>query len=317
MKLVLFLSINRSGSNLILNELSKNPEILVCPEAEALVNHFLLHQNNCISLKSFERIKRKLANDYKFTNWSLNISSLQLNDSVKTYFDAFILILCKYLYQVKPDARIVIFRAERLFQLVDNLSRKNIITYEIKVLCLIRDIRAIYASQKNTVNPDSGKTMSSNPIRTTKYWIWYIQSIQHLSGFYFYQIRYENFILEYNESLIQIFNMLGASVKPLKPTGDLYERMLDQHKKIHKNCTKYPIASRIIAWQQNLSKYEIDCIEHLAEKTLMNLNYRLIHPETNPIALSFLQLKWYSSYITGKIVRNVRYSFKNLIYGSP
>ncbi len=314
MKLVLFLSINRSGSNLILNELSKNPEILVCPEAEVLVNVLLLHQNNCISFRSFERIKKILAVDFKFNNWSLNISSIRLNNSIKTYFDVFILILSKYLNQVKPDARIVIFRAERLFQLVNNLSQENIYKYKIKVLYLIRDIRAIYASQKNTINPDSGKIMSHNPVRTAKYWIWYINSIENMRGFYYDQIRYENFILEYNQSLIRIFNMLGASIKTLKPTGDLYERMLDQHKKIHKNCIKYPIASKIDAWQQALSKYEIHCIERLAGKILKNLNYSLLIPKTSLILLSLLLLKWHTLYISGKLFRNIRYSIKKIIY---
>ena len=314
MNLIFLLSINRSGSTLILNELSKSPDIMVCPEADCLVNILLTNQNKQISPGDLQRIKRKLAHDPKFTSWAMPISTIQMSKSEMTYFDVFVLILTKYLNRIKPGARMIIFRAERLFQLVNELNQENINKYEIQIICLIRDIRAVYASQKNTIDPDSGRRMSQNPVRTTKYWRWYIESMKRSSRLHWELIRFEDFITKYDQIIIQLFNLLGASEEILKSTGDLFGRLPETHKKIHKNCNKKPLVSRIDAWQYSLSIYEVYCIESMEGNTLKEFHYELLSPSVNCIILFALQFKWYFFYFMGRVFRNVRYSLMRKIH---
>jgi len=277
---VIFISyINRSGSTFLLQQLSKSDNILSCPEADCLANIFLTNPYNLIQKTNFHKILNSLYSDFKFKNWSIPIESISKINCNRSGLQIFLEILLIYKELTKPSATVIVYKAERLFQLIPFFNDTIIYKYNLKFITLIRDIRAVYYSQKNTTIPESGKIMSSVPVDLAFRWNSFIYEMTSIKKEFHLIISYENLIRECSETLNKIDFWLNSHKNlSFQNNGDLFERLPRIHKNIHKDIVDVPLIKKISSWKDNLTNKEIAIIEIISRKHLRNLNYELVTP---------------------------------------
>lgn len=273
MKIILLTYINRSGSTFLSNELSKYKEVAVCPESDILTNLLLIKP-----WENIEKQKVQIASDLdkneQLKYWKLDLECFDFPASLKTRFDVFLHILTCYQKQHQPSSELILYKNERLFQVLPEIMNKT--NNKIYILLLLRDIRAIYHSQSTTLLPASKKFFSGNPVVTSMYWNSYVRSINKLKCFTCYKVFYEKLIADFGNEFNRIINFLELQPNnEMTNSGKVINFLPDSHQKIHANILKPPIAERISAWEKNLSQKEKQLIELTSKKYLINLNYNI------------------------------------------
>ena len=278
MKLILLSYINRSGSTFLANLFSKSPDILVCPEGEVLMNELLVKPENPFILNDKNRKKFAFIfnEDPKLKWWGLTEDALDELPKDVSNLEIFISILGSYRDTVKPNAEIVMFKAERLIHLFEGLMHINSV-HEICFLCIFRDCRGVYASQKTTKFPDSDKFMSLNPVQTAVAWNIHVKkALQLKKAGDIKLIKFEDLILNTSEVLPQLMKQLGIpKYDASKNQGDLFDRLPESHKSLHRNILEKAIPGKIEAWEQLLSKMEQGIIQNISKKSICLLGYKI------------------------------------------
>ncbi|KPK84168.1 MAG: hypothetical protein AMS27_10730 [Bacteroides sp. SM23_62_1] len=277
--------------------MSRYKEILVCPEAELLVNKLLLKPDELTLSKHFIN---SLQTDIKFKNWGLNNISLEDFANCSTNFSVFIRILNIYKQRIKPGANIILFKAVELIGLYDSIIKFSNAGIEFFFISLIRDCRAIFSSQKNTrIN---NIPINNNPLVTAHHWKEYVKwSGKQKNENNFLIITYEDLIKAPDFEINKLFNLTGLSNKVTinNPAGDLYDRLPNYQKEIHTSIILPPDISKINTWENELSKYEIILIENIAGNQLRALGYDLLLPEINMFKLLILKIYYKLLIFTG------------------
>ncbi len=298
MKIELLCYINRSGSTFLSQQLSKFKEVLVCPEADILANLLLVNPQKAISDKG---ILKKIQSDVKFSQWNLDLNSLP--DNYKTNFELFHSILENYRNQERLTAEIVVFKAERMFQLVKGLKLHKELTANVEFIYLVRDVRAVYNSQLQTLNPQTGKPFNFEPVNCALFWNSFVKTITNKKNALDTCIFYENLVAEFPKSIFSLVNKLGLKKEEFDfAKGDIYARLPENHKDIHKNIKSLPQVDRIDDWKKKLYNKERRILEIASEKKLKTLGYTV-----NKKGIKYLKL--YLVFLS----KAIRYYFKRLI----
>lgn len=303
--------INRSGSTYLANLLSRYDELLVCPEAEVLINKFLINPEKKYEFNSSEAIELFdiLENDNKLVHWGISITELNYLNSAKTNFDAFVHILYIYLKKTKPDATTIIFKGDSIIHHFDKINHYAEGKYNVSLISMLRDIRAVYHSQKNTIGSDK-KIMSVNPLNTAREWNNYVAALKLISyEENFYPIKYENLVSDPEKTVNILLKQLNLNLNPPKKEGDLYKRIPEHLLKMHTNINMPNDVSRINAWKENLSKLEIYIIENETEEFLFNNNYDLMS-----VKINLMRYYFYTLYYNADILLKYIYKYTRNIF---
>jgi len=193
---------------------SKSPDVLVCPEGEVLMNELLVHPGHPFDFNNSirEKFARLLKEDPKLKYWNLSDDIIDNLPKSATNFEIFVSILTSYKEQTKPEASVVLFKAERLIHLFDNLENVGL-QDDVFLLSIIRDCRGVYASQKQTKFPDTEKYMSRNPVETAVNWKIHInKALKMQQARNLELIRYEELISDLEIVFSSLLVKLGIPV---------------------------------------------------------------------------------------------------------
>lgn len=322
MNLVFISYINRSGSTFLLNLFSKSKDILACPEAEILVNEFLILPEKKFTLNELyiQKLNKYIKHDLKFKNWNLKFQEISGIKNVRKNFDAFVYILNKYREKVKPKAKFIIFKAERIVHLYNSISEEDKIKYNLKLILIIRDCRAIFASQKSTYFIDKQKPMSSNPVYTAILWNIFLSKYKILKKRNdVILIKFEDLISNLHAKFCELLDIISISEFDFSDSvaGDLYDRIPLNQKEIHKNILDAQKLDKINDWNQTLSRKEIKLIELTSCKYLQLFGYEIFDQRFNIIYIFLLfkflynYLKFYLVLLTKKILFKINILLRN------
>jgi len=91
LNLIFITYVNRSGSTYLANIFSKYDEVLVCPEADILINKFLINPSKSFKFNDLEknRIKKIVDQDNKLKLWNISFNNLLTLEYSKINFDSF------------------------------------------------------------------------------------------------------------------------------------------------------------------------------------------------------------------------------------
>lgn len=261
---IVFLSyINRSGSTYLVNQLSKVPDICICPEADVLYDLLLSYPNKIIRPYHIRKWKALLDLDYKFQFWKLPISTI-LNSSIlgKKFFLFFIDILIAFQKKHFPDSKIIVFKHNYIYKIFLEISKPGNI--ELYGFSLIRDPRSIYNSQKKTISPYTHRKMCTNPLHFIKEWNKYVDRHQSVSQFNNYSIIvFEDIILYFNDVMDFILNCLGIQESFNKYLNSLPKHTMwinSDYKTIHPDIDKLPIIANINKWKKEVNLVELEIL---------------------------------------------------------
>ncbi len=311
MELIFLTYINRSGSTYLAQILSSSEEILVCPEADILVERFLEDpEKKFISDdKNRKKLFHELITDWKFKHWGISQEELEAIFGEQDNFSAFCSILNLYRGKIKPDATKIVFKAERIIYLWNRIIRAYDSCDLLYLIAIIRDPGGVYASQKNTRWPGSDRPFSQNPVHTSILWNRYIRTIYNLKEAYpdIILIRFED-LLKYPEASIKNTSSgIHLKINSLSPgEGDFYSRIPDDQKQIHGNINSPPIREKENEWKQILDRKEIDLIQCVARRFMIKSGYTPERRKGSLLSLSItiiLQtISFYFSFCTNKIL---------------
>jgi hypothetical protein len=278
LELIFLTYINRSGSTFLAQIMSRSDEILVCPEAEVLVEKFLEAPEKKFVLTDISKknLIQCLNEDWKFKHWGISSEDLESLPVVSNNFKAFCSILNIYREKIKPTASKILFKAERIIYLWNRLEKVFQGDNKLYLIAIIRDPRGIYASQKNTSWPGSDRPFSYNPVHTSILWRRYIREVQRLMKFNsnIKQIKYEDLLknpagsLEYLTQKIRL-----KKISFIPGNGDYYDRIPEDQKLIHGNIKLHPIREKENEWKRILNKLEIDLIQSITNKCMNKVGY--------------------------------------------
>jgi hypothetical protein len=234
--------------------------------------------------KTKSRLTNIFSSDIKLQCWGEGKSFFSGLEKAINNLEAFLTILINYRNQVKPDAEFILFKAERIVYLVKKIQKVDI-EHSIRFISIIRDPRAVFASQKRTCFPETLKIMSDNPVKLADYWKRYVKISYSCKGENLLIIRFEDLIADLPASLIILSEFLKLDLSELSPEkGNLLKRMPDIHLRIHENILKRPMIQKIYEWQKELTLTEIFIIEKISLKYLSEAGYnttKLIKPGFN------------------------------------
>jgi len=290
MKIVLLTYVNRSGSTYLANLLSASDDICVCPEGDMLVSLFLESPGKAFRLDHQWKaiLSQIIESDRKLRSWGINTDIFPTLERADKYIDAFMAFLFYYKLKQKPEAISILFKAERLVDLFSNIERNNRNQIKIKYLHLIRDPRAVYASQKRTLFPGTNRKMSHNPVFTALYWNHFIKAKiknQELVGSH--QTIYHDLVENMEETISGLSEYLDLDLRGISPSkGDLTGRLPDGHNPIHQYISESPDSQKINQWMKELSQEEIQLIERKSKKQLIEASFELIESGKIQLAIS-------------------------------
>ena len=286
MNFIFLTYINRSGSTYLANLLDSSSRILACLEGDILVSFLLENPGGKFRFddKTRSRLTNIFSTDLKLQYWGDSKSFFPALEKAENNLEAFFNILINYKNQVKPDAEFILFKAERIVYLVKKIQKVDI-EHSIRFISIIRDPRAVFASQRRTCFPGTSKIMSDNPVKFADYWKRYVKISYSCKGENLLIIRFEDLIADLPASLIILSEFLKLDLSELSSEkGNLLKRMQDIHLRIHENILKRPMIQKIYEWQKELTLTEIFIIEKISLKYLSEAGYnttKLIKPGFN------------------------------------
>lgn len=298
MKLLFISYINRSGSTFLANSLSKFNSILVCPEAEVLVYYFIQRKYPIYRHpgKLYSVLTDLLTKDPKLKFWNLNISDFNDLHKYQSNFEIFFDILIKYKNKVKPESTTIVFKADNIAYFYNNIPDEAYKRNNIKIISIIRDGRASYSSQRETIGARTKKPMNRNPVKAARLWRKWIRFFaNHKNDSRFIIVRYEEFIINYPDFFENLLNVLGLQneIKNRIKNGDLYNRIPPDQILMHENILKPPMQENIWKWKILLPLSHIMIFERIAHKELIQENYEFMHPKSNNALYYFLFLYYW------------------------
>jgi hypothetical protein len=258
----LFLSyLNRSGSTFLANQLSKMPEICVCPEADILYELLLVKPISILSVDQQRKYISIIERDKKWEAWKTPLNSIELNE--KSALELFLQILETFKNEHFKSCTIVIFKHNYLYRLIEDFSC-NINFYW---LSLLRDPLAIFASQYSTISPSTGKAMSNNPLAFIEHWNSFYANTNSIRKGNYRLLKYENLIASTNKEMDSILKWIGTQNRWkqfAQNEGELKHWLNKEYSAIHKRIDKAPDIASLNKWENLLHQKDVAILKKLA-----------------------------------------------------
>ncbi len=272
---------NRSGSTFLAQQLSRLENVLVCPESDALVEQFLEDPaGEFVTSSCLPALKQAIQDDPKMKMWDMQDQHFEWGEkhSPGNRLEAFSFFLDRYRKRIKPDADFILFKAERLIHLYPRIRKATRPGVDIRFVSLLRDIRAVYASQKRTPLLPGNRMMSRDPVATALDWNSRVRkTLKGARNREMRYIKYEHFILEFPRSLDMMLSAFGLpSGTQVKDAGDLASRLGPEWKTIHADLEQDAIPGKTDEWKGKLTEKEIFLIQGVSSKWIKKLDYQQI-----------------------------------------
>ena len=280
---IVFLSyLSRSGSTYMSSLLHGHPEILVTIEADFPRSMFGIGGKKLLeNQKELRRYVDYILDDAKFRGWGVTseeILARVLQQHQLPLAASCLLPVIVGLYAAKSQfaGQVIIFKGCR--PAAFNFDAVHKAFSGCLMLCLVRDPRAVYCSQKRARYVDHGVPLSSSPLATAKEWVLVAQSaLQWRDEDSFMVVQYENLLEDLDAELKRVFKWVQC--EPMNSEHLMFDKYAHGIPKsqqyLHRKIAWEPDPARVDRWRKDLHLAEIQVIEELAGRELEQLSYRL------------------------------------------
>jgi hypothetical protein len=178
---------------------------------------------------------------------------------------------------------------------------------EMKVLFIMRDPRAIFNSQKKSINSMTGKPMQENLLR-------FVELFRSVSvncskpqlNNHIKTLMYESLINNEKRVMQEVYEYIGHSGERSATPSDYFDKIPQQQKHLHANVKgNESIVDRIDAWKQELSRSEIMAIEFLLKKELALWGYKSIYSNSLRVGTITLLLKHFFNRLFNRVRKSI------------
>ncbi|MCB8964992.1 MAG: sulfotransferase [Bacteroidales bacterium] len=298
---------DRSGSTFLLNELNKIEGVVVCPEFDLLIRLLLKKPYKKVSTKFLGKFINTCINNINYKIWDTLPERTEYSNRIELFFA----ILHRYANKINPNPTCIVFKERSILEYHYILTQYS---EKVNFLSLIRDPRAVFASQSRTKKPVTNRLMSSNPVSTSRSWNKHCRISNELQNETNTKILYyESLIKEPNITIQHLYKWITNSDKKLETKNeDSKKPFYVNYNNMHSIVNQPAKLERIDAWQSVLKKSEIYIIEKTSRKFLVQHSYpindiqhtwklRTIHCIMFIISIYTIAY-WWSTVIRRKIV---------------
>jgi hypothetical protein len=162
---------------------------------------------------------------------------------------------------------------KKYYQEIKNLFPRS------KFLGIIRDGRAVFNSQKYSIQSRTGKPFETDPLKAARSWSENLQILKEIKQNYSQDmlvIYYEDIVKEKERVLKEICKFLRVDYYTQAKENQGYF-VSERYGKLHENIKKDSLKDRISAWQDSLSSEEIRLFESVAYNDLIAEGYTLVN----------------------------------------
>jgi hypothetical protein len=269
MKLVFIGGAHRSGTTMLGSMLGAHSSCLCIPESQfkTFVYEKMLRNQDGNLRDVFEMIR----NDVRFKFWGLDISS-DFPDDIASYQELLLWLIRKYGEKAKkPQAVVCVDHTPQNIRYADTLFH---LFPEAKMIHLARDGRAVAAS----IMPlDWGPNTIVNAASS---WVKKIKKGFGVESSYgsgrVKRVRYEDIVLDPEETMKAICVFLEITYEPAMIEGGGFlvpAYSSEQHHLVGRG----PVAGRVEAWKNSLTRREIELFESIAGEYLLQLGYAVLY----------------------------------------
>ncbi len=293
LKIAFLTYLSRSGSTLLARLLDEYDDICVTTEGEIPLELFGVKSYSPITFDSKQYLEMYLNNildKSRFASWNIpNDQILNLCNQVGFPINGpqlVYILLYAYKEIYKPKARMVVYKACPFMPWHISESMQHF--PEAKYIHLIRDPRAVYYSQKYSLDPFKGIPFSRSPLKTAMEWKKGVRIITANLEEKVKVVKYEGLVNDPKYFLKRLIIFLNVS--PLKnhiSKISFMNRMELIDKNLHQEINLKPDANKIIVWKDKLLKNEIQIIDHYLNELLTSQGYKVYYRRQE---LSYIQL---------------------------
>lgn len=289
MQLAFLAYLSRSGSTLLARLLDQQEEIGVTLEAD-FPDGLLRKEAILQSPADFAAFWQVLLRSEKFREWKLPPDEIRDALAGVSYPLPFRRLLPILVQAHLGPRRIGVYKNASYLRVIPELKQRY---PDAQVICMIRDGRAIYASQRQSAHSRRGRPMTTSPVCLAREYVRACHDIDRLRQQpWFHLVRYEDLVEEPQHVIDRLVKGLGVSNR-LRTGADNYAARIpaaQQH--LHPLVDKPPVRDRIDAWRTALSTAEIYTIDRLAGPALQSMGYA-VPPQRNRSVT--LQLRFWIS----------------------
>ena len=254
------------------------------------------------NLDNIEPFINKLYKNKKFLAWNIDRRILREELSRSTFpvgFDALLKIILNEYFK-KKHPKIYIYKCGEYIWHIDTLRS---IFPDAKFIFILRDIRAVYNSQKTSFGSRDGKPMANYPILSAVLFN-RLPSIfaKYCSFEWFYVLKYEDLVSDKECEMNKLLSFLGSSSQ--KTQDDYYNRIPEEQRHLHPNICYPPQGNRAYAWQNELSKVELMTIQNISGDTLTGYGYQLVETGRMSFKEGITYLQYWTKYL-GRLIRKM------------
>lgn len=300
--------LNRSGSTYLSAILDGYKDVAVSIE-EDIPDNFT--RGRCI-IKNEKDLDHYLDQIYtlpKFSSWAIPReelkTKLQINSFPITFYEVLTSIL--ELYFKGSTASVWIHKhGEYILHtyLIRNLFPRS------KIIFITRDPRAIYSSQKKSLDSVKQLPMTKSVAHFAYKYLKYMEHVERSKkSNWFHLVRYEDLILLESKTIKKLLDFLEVDNK-LEENTMYKDKIPENQAYLHSNIQSGPIASRIDQWRDSLSNLEVYLLQTTLKDYLNRYSYKSVNVQlTTTEYLKLLGLILY--FISKRIGFRIK-SFLNL-----
>jgi Sulfotransferase family len=274
--LVCLAYVNRSGSTFFSQQLSRSPRLCVCPEANRPLRRLLEPgAGTPCDEGAWRALLDALTGDSKLSEWGLSPEELASESRPATRADALVRLLDAYRGREKPGAGAVLGKGPFFMGAYRALATAaGGSGLDCRLLVLVRDGRAAFASQKRAVSTNTGQPMQVDPVRAALAWRAFVTDARRLERDADVRlVRYESVIEDPEGELRGSLAFLGLPVEEVAAAGDLVARIPEAQRHLHRRAGSSADVARIDSWREELSAGEVALFEAVAGDALDALGY--------------------------------------------
>lgn len=281
--LVVLSYLNRSGSTFLARLLSEYEDVAVSLEAQ-FDDGIVRASRRITNEADLDALLAELAVDPKFSGWGVDPAALKSRLAPAGYPVAYPAFLRAALSEaLGDDARVHLYKNGRYLEQPGTFRRQF---PDAKMIFVLRDPRAVFASQKRSLDSRTGDPMSSQPAFTARWFRRVVETLDRLADApWLCVVRYEDLLARPDDECGRVLEFLGASRRRRADgTTEYAERIPVAQRHLHEKVGGAADPRRVEAWRTELSAAEIAAIDAVAGDTLARVGYEPSRPKLSPAA---------------------------------
>lgn len=278
-QLVFLLYVNRSGSTYLASRLAELPGVVVTLESEALRGLLLSPRPICTQEECAGFLQQLFA-EPKFQQWGVSPEALHraLQAAPRPLTREQLLRTLLRLLPGGDRAHCFVLKVPRL---LESLPRARALLSDCKVLHVVRDPRAVFASQRRSISSRTGRPMVRDAVTAGLRWRRAMEALAVADLPQVLEVRYEDLVTSPQSSLDRVVQFLqldsaeqSAYADAGATGGDYLARIPQDQRHLHTNVGKAADPSRINRWASELSAGDVWLLERACGRVMAGRGYR-------------------------------------------